>query len=56
MFAFMLVVFYQYKAFVVIDIIGLSVLLSNPNCTKVEIYFSNRCIANLSLVYLNILV
>ena len=46
----MLVVCYQYKTFVNIDVNFLNILLSNLNCTKVAVYFSNCCIANLSPV------
>ena len=50
----MLVVRYQYKTFVNIDIIDLNVLLSDLNCEKVAVYFSNRFITHLSLAQLNI--
>ena len=52
MFELMLVACFWYKTFVNIDIND-KCLLSNFNYTKVLIYFSNRCIANLSLVQLN---
>ena len=52
----MLVEYYQYKTFVSIDVIGLIVLLSDLNSIKLAVYFSNRYVANLSLMYLNILV
>ena len=50
MFALMLIVCYQYKAFVNIGIVGLYILLSNLNCTKAAVYFSNHYIASLSLM------
>ena len=52
----MLLICFQHKTFVNIDINGSNVLLSDLNCRKVVVYISNRCIANLSLVLLNILV
>ena len=48
--AFTLVVCYQYKTFVSIDIIGLNNILSNLKVTKVSVYFNNRHVAKLSLV------
>ena len=50
MFALMGVACYQDKTFVNIGKIGLNVLLSDLNCTRLAVYFSNRCIANLSIV------
>ena len=55
MLAFMLVVCYQYKTFVNIDIIGLNIFLSDLKVTKVTIYLSNRCIAKFVTGVLNIL-
>ena len=51
----MLIVYYQYIFFINIDIVDLKVLLDDLSYTKVAVYFRHRCIANLSLVKLNIL-
>ena len=48
--AFILVVCYHYETFVNTDITGLNVIVSDPNCTKIVAYFSNRCIADLTQV------
>ena len=45
----MLVVCYQYNTFLNINIIGSNILLRDLSYTKVAVYNSNRCIANLSL-------
>ena len=45
MLALRLDVCYQYKIYVNFHIIGFNILFRYPNCTKVEVYFSNRFIA-----------
>ena len=51
----MLLVCHQNKTFVNIAIIIIHILLSDLKVTEVATYFSNRHIASLSLVWLNIL-
>ena len=48
------VVLYQRKNFVIIDKVSFNVLLSDISLTKVVVYFSNHCIANLWPGLLNI--
>ena len=49
-----LVVCYQYDIFLNINVIGLKVLLNYLDFTKVAVYSSNRFIANLPPMWLNI--